>query len=246
MPIVAGNQVQNPLFDNAQNTFNQAKSLATPSAASLDTAAARVRSRLAGRERATEQSIRDQFQSAGRGVSGGFQQALSTNRNNFTNEFAKSLTDLQLGFEDRKNQAAQTLLGIGQGESSLGLGQEELGVKLEDISKSFELGQGDQALKGQQLELEADKIQKTEEEGIRRAIIDALGVFIEGGNTQFTPERGELFDSLLQALFASTGNDFEFDGSGSNPAPPGSGQNDLVPDGAGGFVPVGSTPSSSI
>lgn len=186
--------VSNSNTDAASNTFKQAAQVATPSIQSMDTAAARVRSRLAGRERATSNQLRDQFAGAGRANSGRADLAQAQNRQSTTNAMSSAFTDLELGFEDRKNAFAQTLSQIGQGQGNLGLGQIDAGSQ-------FSLAQNDLDLRRHLGELE---IQKTEEEGIRRALLEAFSDISQYGNTQLNPTSRGFYQEILSRLFGLT------------------------------------------
>lgn len=198
---VAPQPVQNPQIDEAAQTYRQAAQVATPSVQSLDTAAARVRSRMAGTNRANEMSIRDRFASAGRQGSGGFNQAMSQNSAANSNALASAYTDLELGFEDRKNQYAQTLSQIGQGQGQLGLGVVGAGVDLAGIGKNYQSQKEGQDLNKYLTELE---IGKTEEEGIRRAILSAVDSIYTSGNTQLGAQGTAYIQNLMARLFGLT------------------------------------------
>lgn len=202
---------QNNFVTDASDSFQKASNNLQPSAASLDTAAARVRSRLAGQFKANEQLARDRAQSVGRGVGGLVNQGLRRARADNTNALAQAFTDLELGFEDKKIDAARAATDLGTAQGGLGTALTDLAIRLDDINKSFELGQGELGIKEGQLDLGREELIKTEEEGIRRALIEVLGTFGEIGNTQFSDGRDNIFDTIISRLFGIIPVDEEFD-----------------------------------
>ena len=122
------NQIQNPpstqafnpqQFTNATqpqakidtSMFQTAANNAMPSVQSLDTAAARVRSRLSGQNKANTQSIANQF--GGSKNVGGYNQSMAQNNAARQNAYAQGLTDLQQDFWNKQQTGAGILGNIG-------------------------------------------------------------------------------------------------------------------------------------
>lgn len=106
MADTSGYGVANPYFEKAAEA-------ALPSQAAYDTAAARIRSRLEGKQAADARQIQDTY--AGRGLSqSGLQEgAQRQNREKYMGEYATGLADLEKEYNDSRQEGARILQGIG-------------------------------------------------------------------------------------------------------------------------------------
>lgn len=107
-------------FTSAKSNYTNAAANAMPSAASRDTASARVRSRLGGAYNANNQQLVDQY---GPNNQGQLRQAQERARQGYQNSLASGLTDIELGYADKQQEGAKILSGIGDGYSNLGAAQ---------------------------------------------------------------------------------------------------------------------------
>lgn len=203
----------NNFTNNADKAFDSAFNKLQPSVSSLDTASARVRSRLAGTLKGNIQQARDRGLSRGRGVSGLVSQGITDARNENVNNLSNALVDLELGFEDRKIDAGRGLTELGGAQGQLGKGLFDSAVSLRDVDNAFTLGQGELDLGRDRLELDRDELIKTEEEGIRRALNQFFEAFVSGGNAKFTGTNKKVFEEIIGRLFniVPTEDDSDFD-----------------------------------
>jgi hypothetical protein len=216
-------------YDAARKAFGQASSAAMPSIQSLDTAAARVRSRVSGQTAANEQKIRDQF--AGRRISnsGGMQRNLRQNQAAGTQAYATGLTDLETDFWDKRQKGAEILSGIGTGYKGLGSDINEAGAVNSKIASDWGLGMG--------------KVGTDYELGKSKNISDIMNAFIEGGNTAFTGDAAAQWQNLIAQAFGNSGVPYTGTGT-ANPGGIGTGGTPTAsptspvesPEGYGGYT----------
>lgn len=185
-------------FTQSANTLNQAASNALPSIQSRDTAAARVRARLAANSRAIQSGLQDTLggRNTGRLISG-----LNRNYADTQNALASGLADVENNYQTQRQQGAQVLSGIGQNQASLGTGlataldqEAQTGLAGQKISNEFNLGTEANRLRG----LEIDTTRDIEEQ---RGLVDFLQAFGTFGNARGgTDAAGQQFDTRLNEL----------------------------------------------
>lgn len=104
-------------YDNSG--FQNAAQYALPSAASRDTAAARVRSRISGQTAANLQRVNDTYAQRGMTNSGARDRAVRDTYAQGDNALASGLTDLELGYSGQQQQGAQILGNMAQQQQAL-------------------------------------------------------------------------------------------------------------------------------
>ena len=119
----------NSWFNQAGSTFDQAKANALPSAESLDTASARIRSRLQGAQDSLESKLGDSYTGNQGWGSGAYSGALSKSRGDYMGNLSKGLADTQQNYWDDQMKGAQTLANIGIGQAGIGTSLGDIGAK---------------------------------------------------------------------------------------------------------------------
>lgn len=122
-------------LNDANSFYKQAGANAMPSAASRDTAAARVRSRLQGAQGGLEQNLADTY--AGKGFNqGGYQRAISQSRGNYLGQLSTGLADVEKNYEDQRMQGAQNL-----GNIASNMGQTATNAEQNQVQRDIGMGQ---------------------------------------------------------------------------------------------------------
>ena len=200
--------------NQAQNTYSQAIQNAMPSQQSFDSAAARVRSRIASRQNNLDRASMNQY--AGTGNVGGYDYSRAVNKATTQNEYSTALTDLQNQFEQQKqtgagilNTAASGLANMGQNQYStdvtreLGLGN--IAQQKYSTDTSYNLGQQQIAQQKYATDLE-NQVNK------QKALNELMQVFGQVGNIRAkSTGRGAAFDTnytdLINQIFGAYGID---------------------------------------
>lgn len=108
----SGYGVANPYFERAAAD-------ASPSLAAYDTAAARIRSRVEGKQKANAMQIQDQFAGRGLSASGIHEGQQRQNREAGMGAYATGLADLEEDYNKSKQEGARILQGIGSDAGQL-------------------------------------------------------------------------------------------------------------------------------
>lgn len=108
----SGYGVANPYFERAAAD-------ASPSLAAYDTAAARIRNRVEGKQKANAMQIRDQFAGRGLSSSGLYEGAQRQNREAAMGAYATGLADLEDDYNKSRQEGARILQGIGSDAGQL-------------------------------------------------------------------------------------------------------------------------------
>ena len=207
----------NNLFTEAQNSFQQASGAALPSPESLDTASARVRSRVEGRQRALDQQTGARFAQSGGANTGGLGAGRRNNTASTQGAFATGLADLEEGFLEKQQQGAGILSQIGQGQGQLGSLFGNLEIGREGVRQGDERLDLERLFGQQRLDNEGRAIDETIEQRKANTLIDFFQNFGAIGNTRFfnsnaepgTDPLGESlqddFARLISGLFGSIG-----------------------------------------
>ena len=180
-------------FDDAQNTFRQA---ATQATTGVDTAynhaASQLRSRLEAARQGNNRQIIDKYSGRGIAPSGMANRELRLNDQNSNSELAGGLTQLGDDYQKRMLDVANSLTGIGQGQSAAGLGYAQ-------GANSFnQLMSNDQ--------IENRKLDVDQGLGRQKALTDFFNSFAQygkAGNT--TAQFNTDFQGLLDQIFSLFG-----------------------------------------
>lgn len=210
-------QYQQPQYTNyfsqADQALQQARTAAMPSAAARDTAAARVRSRVAGQTKANMQQVDDAYTRRGSFYgSGGRDRALRSVQAAGDNALATGLADVELGFLDKQQQGANILSGIGNQYGQLGTSYNKLGMDYDlgrygidtNLQSAREQRELDKLLGQGKLDLERYGIDKSSYLQDRQNQIDLLSALGLYGNTRGGyDERGEIFNEQFMGVIES-------------------------------------------
>jgi hypothetical protein len=175
-------------YKQAQDLSSQSASAAIPSQQSLDTAAARVRSRLESRQSGLNRAAQTSF--AGSGNTGGYERSLNNINRVTQNEYATQLGDLERDFWNRQQEGAKTLAGL---SSSAG------GIASQQQGNELTYGLGQQNLAQQKYATDADTKIKNQSN-----LIDLLQAFGAFGNieTKSNVGRGNEFNQEFSDLIS--------------------------------------------
>lgn len=120
--------LQDTAFNRAMSTYGQAASSAMPSPQSRDTAAARVRARVAGQGQAMNNQLRQQSQQSGQMNTGRYDANMARAMAANQGALASGLADVEDNYQRQRMEGAGILSNIAQGYG--GLGESIGGLKL--------------------------------------------------------------------------------------------------------------------
>lgn len=202
-------------FNKAGQAYDRAaSSVQMPSQQSLDRGAARLRSRLSGRERELNEGARTRYAGSGGNI-GGYNRNLQQNRQNVSQAYASGLTDLE---QQQFNQGIAATNALGQ----IGAGYGNLGAASQRLADEYGLGMGSLGTKLDendinrwtsewQKDLGNSETNRKSAQDKMKALGDLIDAFIVGGNTQWEGGKRDQFENLLKTLFGDTGANFNWD-----------------------------------
>lgn len=209
-------------FNQAQNTFQQAAQNALPSAQLRDTAASRIRARMAGAQNAQNQSLQDAYASRGRANSGAFQGDLLRSNAAGQSALATGLADNEANYLKAQQEGANILKGIGEGQASLGIAKNKALTDFGQLNIDDSRQRADEAFQTGTLDENATR-RKFE------TALEGLKTFGQYGNVS-GQQQYSAFANALRSLFGQAGIDVPDFSTG---APPPTG---------GGITPSATTP----
>lgn len=194
----------NTPFQNAYDYIDQARQYALPSPQSLDTASARVRSRVDNAANTQSQAINEQYVGSGLGVSGMRNAAQGANNAARLSSLGTGLADVQDDYWKQLQTGAATLGNLGQQYGGIASQQGDLGVK-------EGLGLGEQGLKGRELDITANtaamndataraRLEEEHRQSIANNLIELFTATNQYGNTQLSTGSASIIDQIRQAL----------------------------------------------
>lgn len=194
--------LQDDYFNQASNMFGQAAQYAIPLESDLDKASTRVSQRLARNQQGLEGQIKDRFAGRGLSNSGLYDSSLGRSRSEYQGNLGSALGELEGEYAKRRQEGANTLLGIGSGYGDIASKSGELGLGQQRLGLEETLGLGEIATK--QSAIEAEK-----KANKQKNLIDSLLAFGTYGNIKEADGTGTQFDSnfddLIAKLFGSLG-----------------------------------------
>lgn len=207
----------NDYFNQSRNYFQQAAEAAMPSTQLRDTAASRIRSRLAGASQAQNQQLQDSFAARGLANSGAYQGAFARQSAAQQGALASGLADNEANYLAARQQGAGILGNLGQGLGSLGTQRQEA-----DTNQAFSEGR---------LGVERGTLQESIDRRKNEQVLEALKTFGEYGNVSGQRNYAQ-FAQAIQALLGNSGVPFDTSGFAA-PQPQQSGDSLRNPSGSG-------------
>lgn len=199
-------------FNQAQGAYQNAQQYAMPSAASRDTAAARVRNRLSGQTAANVQRVNDTYANRGMLNSGARDRAVRDTYNSGDNALASGLTDLELGFSQQQQEGANILGNLAQGMTQNESARQQAQNQYNQLQSEYYMGQQDidlQHLLGQgKLDNEMFGLQSNNAlQGQQNMtdLIQALGLYGLTNTTANSDWALNQFNPLFQGLITQLG-----------------------------------------
>lgn len=200
LPYQSGN------FNQAQGAYQNAQQYAMPSAASRDTAAARVRNRLSGQTQANVQRQNDMYSQRGMTNSGARDRAIRDTYAAGDQALASGLTDLELGFSAQEQEGANILGNLAQGMTQNEAARNQAMQQRNELLSNYDLEAGRQRIE-QQLGLGRlsndlygiDSNTALGQQGNQIDLIQALGLYglVQPNNHPWGDQFNDLFHGLL-------------------------------------------------
>ena len=185
---------------NLGTAFSQAQN--SVSARSRDTAAARVRARMANQNRGEITAI----QNAGNRNMGLMNARLAAQGRANQAALATGLADVEKAYADNQLAAAQAMGNIATAQGGvqksigeLGIGEKNAATSAEDVANRLRLGLGEQ-------DIERAKLEETKQAARKKELLDWYNSFASTGATvSESPAFNARFNELITALFGAQG-----------------------------------------
>jgi hypothetical protein len=191
MPIAPNYDPQ--YFQQAQNSFQQAAEAAMPTTQLRDTAASRIRSRLAGAGAAQNMQLQDSFAARGRANSGAYQGAQMQQNAAQQGALATGLADNEMNYLKARQEGANVLRGVGEGYNALGKSSGDLQIAQQQANTDQAFSEGRLAVERGTLD---ENIQKRQAE----QVIESLKTFGQYGNVAGQKNYSEFANAIKDIL----------------------------------------------
>ena len=188
-------------FNDAKQTFQQAASAAMPTDQLRDTAASRIRARLAGQASAQNQQLQDMYAARGRLGSGAYQGAFQQQNAAQQGALASGLADNEATYLKARQEGANILKGIGEGYGALGIGSSQAQSQLAGAETDRMFGEG-------RLANERGVLQESIDRRKNEQVIEAMKAFGEYGNVA-GEENYKGFSGAIKSLLEGAGVHFD-------------------------------------
>lgn len=192
-------------FSGANNNYQKASDLITSQSYSGDTAAARVRSRLAGAQQGLEQQMADQYAGRTGANSGLYRGDLARSRSSYMSNLGGAINDAETENQKRVLEASKILGDLGSGMSGNAMNEsqvanwgEQNAISREANQTNRDVGLGQIAATNARTEMERQLGQYSN----LNSLLEAFGKY---GNTNGSPDYNARLASILQTLFPSAG-----------------------------------------
>lgn len=193
------------LADEATSFFQEAADTARLTDDYKETAANRLTSRLAAKQRADERAVRNRYASLGRSGSGAVGTSLQRVRNDSTSALASGLADLEEGFFSNKLNSSQAIQNAGKGLLDVAGGK----LSADTAAEGYAIDRENLAQDASQ---EAARLDAQKKNDFFNNLISFFSQFGQFGNLQAggasaatNNQFNQQQDDLLKALFGAIG-----------------------------------------